>query len=59
MEAVAETTPLIAIKCAMVMFSLCSNVATGLLTDCTDRYDKEQTSLLTSLEARWLAPAPA
>ena len=25
----------------------------------TDRYDKEQTSLLVLLEARWLAPAPA
>ena len=24
-----------------------------------DRYDKEQTSPLTSLEARWLVPAPA
>ena len=35
----------------------CTPLATPLRT--TDRYDKEQTLPLASLEALWLAPAPA
>ena len=42
-------------KYAMATFLLCSNIAAKLLTGMI----KEQTSPLASLEARWLAPAPA
>ena len=58
MEAVAEATPLIASSSNLV----CNGDILALLERCyqtTDRYDKEQISPLASLEARWLAPAPA
>ena len=42
-------------KYAMATFSLCFNVITGLLTGMT----KNQTLPLASLQALWLAPAPA
>ena len=43
-------------KCAMATFSLCSNVVTGLLTGMT----KNRLCMpLASLEAPWIAPAPA
>ena len=52
MEAVVEATPLIVY--------VCNSDVLALLERCyqtTDRYDKEQTSPLASLEARWLYSA--
>ena len=52
MEAVAEATPFIVY--------VCNSDVLALLERCyqtTDRYDKEQTSPLASLEARWLYSA--
>ena len=54
LEAVAEAAPLIATKC--------NGDVLALLERCywtTDRYDKEKILPLASLEAWWLAPAPA
>ena len=59
MEAVAEATPLIATSGSNFV---CNGDVLALLERfyrTTDRYDKQQTSPLASLEARWLAPAPA
>ena len=55
MEAVAEATPFIANL-------VCNGDVLALLERCyrtTDRYNKEQTLPLASLEARSLVPAPA
>ena len=58
---IAEATPLTAGSCSGSN-QVCNGDVLALLECCywtIDRYDKEQTSPLTSLEAWWLAPAPA
>ena len=55
---ITGATPLIASSSNNV----CNGDVLALLERCyqtTDRYDKEQTSPLASLEAQWLVPAPA
>ena len=60
---IAQATPLTVSSCSGSNYMYVRNGDILTLLECcywtTDRYDKEQTSPLASLEARWLVPAPA
>ena len=56
---IAEATPLTASSYLAPTMHMCAMVTFLPLRLLTCRHDREQTSLLDSLEARWLAPAPA
>ena len=61
-EAYSGSNPILPPLLSMLQLSVQWRTVLALLERCyrtIDRYDKEQTSPLALLEARWLAPAPA